>query len=146
MPADTSPTRADPGAECLKGWVRMVDERAAEQPALRSARLLTLTALVIVIMGAETLPAAGANTAVFAPRSTASMWHDHGGSNGPVHDSTGNGSHNRNEVSINSPTFNHGIQHITNTNVSGSTSTQASFCKKRFRFCRIHQRMVVLDP
>ena len=56
------------------------------------------------------------------------------------HYRTGNGRHNRNSVSVNGPTFNHGIQHVTNTNVSGNTVTQAGFCKGRFRHCRISQR------
>jgi hypothetical protein len=52
----------------------------------------------------------------------------------------GNGRHNKNSVTINSPEFNHGIQHITNTNVGGGNNTEASFCQKKFRHCRISQR------
>jgi hypothetical protein len=54
----------------------------------------------------------------------------------------GNGRHNRNSVTISSPEFNHGIQHITNTNVGGGNNTESSFCQKRFRHCRISQRQL----
>jgi hypothetical protein len=56
------------------------------------------------------------------------------------HHSTGNGRHNRISITVNSPTFNHGIQNVSNTNVDGNTVTQASFCKGRFRHCRLAQR------
>ncbi|MGH3374164.1 MAG: hypothetical protein ACRDP6_05455 [Actinoallomurus sp.] len=55
-------------------------------------------------------------------------------------DGIGNGRHNRNSVNVHSPEYNRGIQHITNTNVGGMNNTQASFCKWRFRHCRISQR------
>ncbi|GAB2849996.1 hypothetical protein GCM10027176_61410 [Actinoallomurus bryophytorum] len=58
----------------------------------------------------------------------------------------GNGRNNRNSITVNSPEYNHGIQHITNTNASGITNTQASFCKKKFRHCRISQRLNVFGP
>lgn len=66
------------------------------------------------------------------------------GSDGPTN--TGNGRHNRNSVSVNSPTINHGIQHVTNTNIGGIANTQASFCKWKFRHCRISQRQKVFTP
>lgn len=56
------------------------------------------------------------------------------------HYGSGNGRHNHTDVSVNSPTINRGIQHVTNTNVDGNTVTQASFCKGMFRRCRINQR------
>lgn len=52
----------------------------------------------------------------------------------------GNGRHNKNSISVNSPEFNHGIQHVTNTNIDGNTITQSSFCKRWFRHCRLSQR------
>lgn len=55
------------------------------------------------------------------------------------HHSTGNGRHNRINITVNSPTFNHGLQSVANTNVDGNTVTQASFCKGRFRHCRLDQ-------
>lgn len=55
------------------------------------------------------------------------------------HHGTGNGRHNRINITANSPTINHGIQDVTNTNVDGNTVTQASFCKGRFRHCRFFQ-------
>jgi hypothetical protein len=55
----------------------------------------------------------------------------------------GNGRNNRNSITVNSPEFNHGIQHITNTNASGFAANQAAFCKRKFRHCRINQRLNV---
>ena len=63
-----------------------------------------------------------------------------GGGNG-----NGNGKYNKNSITANSPTFNRGIQHFNNTNISGSTNTQAAFCKWKFRHCRIVQRLTVFD-
>jgi hypothetical protein len=57
--------------------------------------------------------------------------------------SIGNGRHNKNVVENHSPEFNRGIQHITTVNAAGSTAVQASFCKWKFRHCRISQRAFV---
>lgn len=56
---------------------------------------------------------------------------------------TGNGRHNRNSVSVNSPSFDRGIQNITNTTAGGNSVAQAAFCKKKVRNCRISQRLKV---
>jgi hypothetical protein len=64
---------------------------------------------------------------------------------GPASGNSGNGKFNKNSLSINSPNFLHGIQNIQNTTVSGTTPTQAAICKKKFRHCRITQRLIV-DP
>jgi hypothetical protein len=58
----------------------------------------------------------------------------------------GNGKHNKNSITNNSPTFNHGIQHISNSVAAGSANAQAAFCKRKLRHCRISQRMTVFDP
>ena len=65
-----------------------------------------------------------------------------------VHDGNGvgNGRHNRNSINVHSPQFNHGIQHITNTNVGGINNIQAAFCKGRFRHCRFSQRQPTFFP
>lgn len=64
----------------------------------------------------------------------AALGFDHGG--------TGNGRNNRNNISVNSPTINRGVQHVNNTNIDGNTITQAAFCKGRFRHCRFNQRAI----
>ncbi|MDN3351495.1 hypothetical protein [Actinomadura sp. DC4] len=69
-------------------------------------------------------------------RAWAGRWQDGGGGL-----AVGNGRYNRNSVTIRSPEFNHGIQHLTNTNVGGGNNSQASFCLKRFRHCRISQHL-----
>ncbi len=61
-------------------------------------------------------------------------------------DHNGNGRHNRNSFAYNSPTINHGIQHVTNSNVGGNTASQSAFCKKWVRTCRIKERLVVSYP
>jgi hypothetical protein len=58
----------------------------------------------------------------------------------------GNGKRNKTFVSSRSPEINHGIQNITNTEVDGIANTQASFCKRRFKHCRIVQRINSFDP
>ena len=91
-------------------------------PASAGARRLTLVVLVAVtLVGGLPLRARAALVA-----------------DGGV--TVGNGRHNRNSVTISSPEYNHGIQHVTNTNVGGGNNTQASFCHKRFRHCWISQR------
>lgn len=54
------------------------------------------------------------------------------------HNRVGNGSGNRNAVSIHSPTRNSGVQAISNTNAGGVSTSRNGLCK-RARFCRIHQ-------
>ena len=92
------------------------------RPHARARRLTLVVLVAVVVVGGVPL------------RAHAAL-----GSDGGV--AVGNGRHNRNSVSINSPEFiNRGIQHVTNTNVGGGNNTQASFCQKRFRHCRISQR------
>lgn len=59
---------------------------------------------------------------------------------------TGNGKFNKNLLSVRSPQTNHGIQHTTYSDIGGITSTQASFCARKFRHCRIVQRINAFDP
>ena len=53
-------------------------------------------------------------------------------------DHNGNGSHNHNAFSINSPTSNRGLQIVSNANAGGRGSTRNAICKRQ-RFCGIHQ-------
>jgi hypothetical protein len=127
----------------------MVHQRTEEQAGRLAVSTLAPAVLTIVMTGAGIVSPAGASilatgtgSAVAVPARSS----DSGNGNGTVNEHSGNGRHNRNSFSINSPEINHGIQHITNTNVSGSTDTQAAFCKRRLRHCRISQRLVVFDP
>ena len=104
----------------------MVRSQPRTPPANARARRPTLTVLVAVV----TMVVTGAPL-----RARAALTSDGGGGV-----TVGNGRYNKNSVTVNSPEFNHGIQHVTNTNVGGGNNTQASFCKKRFRHCRISQR------
>jgi hypothetical protein len=92
-------------------------------------RVTLVLLVVVVIVGGVPLRAGAALVA--------------GGGSG---NGNGNGRHNRNSISVNSPEFNHGIQHITNTNASGIAANQAAFCRKKFRHCRINQHLNVFDP
>lgn len=76
--------------------------------------------------------AAGASTAPF------------GGRGGGNH--TGNGSHNRNSVIINSPNASHDVQHVRNIDVSGITITPAAVCKRTAHRCKIVQKVLFIDP
>jgi hypothetical protein len=59
------------------------------------------------------------------------------------HNRIGNGSGNRNSISIHSPTRNHGKQVISNANAGGVSSIRNAICKRQ-RTCVIHQ--TVWDP
>jgi hypothetical protein len=50
----------------------------------------------------------------------------------------GNGTNNRNAVSIHSPTTNKGPQAVSNANAGGRTSTRNAICKKK-HYCKIIQ-------
>jgi hypothetical protein len=101
----------------------MVRSQPHEPPASTGARRLTLVLLVAAV-GVAGVPL----------RARAALVSDGGGN------VVGNGRHNRVSVTVNSPEFNRGIQHVTNTNVGGGNNTQAAFCQKWFRHCRISQR------
>jgi hypothetical protein len=55
----------------------------------------------------------------------------------------GNGKHNRNTFTTNSPTFNRGIQHVSHSNAGGINNIQAGFCKKTLRRCKTIQKVVI---
>lgn len=102
----------------------------------------TLVAAATVVAVALA-PATGANAA---------MTPTGGGGSGDTHGNTsvisdvGNGKFNKNSFSVSSPSFIHGHQNITNQNIGGQTATQNAMCRKKFRHCRINQRMIVRDP
>jgi hypothetical protein len=73
-------------------------------------------------------------------------WLDPGHGNDNVTNHNGNGSFNRNNFSVNSPSFARGNQHIFNQIMGGKNPIQASLCQRRFHHCRIRQRMVIEDP
>jgi hypothetical protein len=113
--------------------------------AVMNARRLALTTLVIVISGTSALPQASASAAAIPRGSWATLAsggdNSHNKSHIILH--IGNGKNNRASNTLLSPTINHGLQQISNTNVSGSTNTQAAFCKKKTHVCRISQKLWV---
>jgi hypothetical protein len=58
----------------------------------------------------------------------------------------GNGTHNKTTISYDSPTINHGIQHVTASNAGGNAVVQNAFCKKRVRLCKIREHLIINDP
>ncbi|MFC4015282.1 hypothetical protein ACFOY2_49280 [Nonomuraea purpurea] len=52
----------------------------------------------------------------------------------------GNGKRNKSYMAVNSPTNMRGAQQIS-VSISGKTRTQAAYCKRRARICKISQRM-----
>jgi hypothetical protein len=90
----------------------------------RSTRHLTWISLVLLVVGGN------AGTA-------------HAGGNGH---NNGNGTHNKTTISYDSPTINHGIQHVTDSNAGGNAVTQNAFCKKRVRLCKIREHLIINDP
>jgi hypothetical protein len=75
----------------------------------------------------------------------ASIIADHHANDGHIVLNTGNGRLNKNYSTVLSPTVNRGLQQVSNTNISGKTTTQVAFCKKRNRICHISQRIWLPD-
>lgn len=61
------------------------------------------------------------------------------------HHHYGNGRHNRNVVSVRSPTHNHGYQHTTNGNAGGTNPTQNGLCRQ-VTVCNITQKITIVQP
>ena len=55
----------------------------------------------------------------------------------------GNGRHNKNSITINSPTFNRGIQHTNNGNAGGKYNIEKAFCRAKLRKCKIIQKIII---
>lgn len=70
---------------------------------------------------------------------------DHHTNDGHIALNTGNGKFNKNYSTVLSPTVNRGLQQVSNTNISGKTTTQVAFCKKKVHVCHISQRLWLPD-
>src|SRR3954454_14073144 len=95
-----------------------------------AARRLMLTATVLAISGTIALPEASACVGAAVPAG------DGNGIGNKIRVIAGNGKFNKNYSAVIAPTINKGLQQISNTNVSGSTTTQTAICK-RHRVCKI---------
>lgn len=62
---------------------------------------------------------------------------------GDHHD--GNGHHNRNIISVRSPTKNHGYQHTNNSNAGGTNPVQNALCR-HVTVCTISQAVNITQP
>jgi hypothetical protein len=62
---------------------------------------------------------------------------------GDHHD--GNGHHNRNIVSVHSPTTNRGYQHTSNSNAGGTNPVQNALCR-HVTVCTITQKVNIVQP
>ena len=108
----------------------------------RTARLLTrmirdtLASVAVVVATVSASPVIDADAAMTPTRG----WSD--GSDSSV-SHNGNGKFNRNNFSVNSPSFPRGNQHIFNQNIGGQNPSQAALCKRKFRHCKIVQRLAV---
>lgn len=109
---------------------------------VRRVRAPRLAVLLLAVAGAVAGvgPAADASA---VPRQVASALQSDGW--GTFFTNSGNGKFIKNSFSIESPTVQRGIQNISNTAIGGRNPTQAAFCKRKFRHCRIVQR-IVDDP
>jgi hypothetical protein len=97
--------------------------------------------IAVAISGAIGSPA-NAEAPPMRPDASAFVTHGDGhGHAGRIRIRSGNGRFNRNYSTVLSPTINRGLQQVSNTNVSGRTSTLVGFCTKRQRICKIHQRI-----
>jgi hypothetical protein len=57
----------------------------------------------------------------------------------------GNGHHNRNIISVRSPTTNRGYQHTNNSNAGGTNPVQNALCR-HVTVCTITQKVQILQP
>ena len=114
----------------------MANHRTARLP--RRMVRDTLTSVAVVVATVTAAPMTDVNAAMTPTRG----WSD-GPDSSVSHN--GNGKFNKNNFSVNSPSFPRGNQHIFNQNIGGQNSTQAALCKKKFRHCKIVQRLIV-DP
>jgi hypothetical protein len=105
--------------------------------ASNACRALTAAGLAVVLL---------ATPARAAPLSH-SHGPDHSAQNGSVQERAGNGKYNNNQITINSPVFNRGIQHSDNGIVNGNIAVQGAICKrKKYRHCRIVQKISQVFP
>jgi hypothetical protein len=61
------------------------------------------------------------------------------------HHHDGNGRHNRNIISVHSPTHNHGYQHTNNSNAGGTNPTQNALCR-HVTVCKVTQKIIIVRP
>jgi hypothetical protein len=61
------------------------------------------------------------------------------------HHHDGNGHHNRNIISVRSPTHNRGYQHTNNSNAGGMNPVQNALCRN-VTVCTINQKVNVIQP
>ena len=66
-------------------------------------------------------------------------------SDGGHHHHYGNGRHNRNIVSVRSPTHNRGYQHTNNSNAGGTNPVQNALCR-HVTVCHVTQQITVVQP
>jgi hypothetical protein len=97
----------------------------------------TLISVAVVVATVTASPMTDANAAMTPTRG----WWPDGPDSSVSHN--GNGKFNKNNFSVNSPSYPRGNQHIFNQNIGGQNPTQAVLCKKKFRHCKIVQRLAV---
>lgn len=61
------------------------------------------------------------------------------------HHHNGNGRHNRNIISVRSPTHNHGYQHTNTSNAGGTNPVQNALCR-HVTACTITQKVTIVAP
>ncbi|MEU8268345.1 hypothetical protein AB0B89_14385 [Sphaerisporangium sp. NPDC049002] len=64
---------------------------------------------------------------------------------GGVRSHDGNGTRNRNIISLKSPSSNHGYQHTSASTAGGSTAVQNALCRHA-KVCNIHLQIIVVVP
>ncbi len=98
----------------------------------KNARRLSVSATAVVLAGCCVAPPAEA-TASTTPF----------GKLGSHGDDFGNGSHNMNQITINSPVISRGIQHSSDGTIRGKNYKQNAICRKRRFNCTIIQKIGV---
>lgn len=122
----------------------MAVKNAAESPTrtIRTTDCLVITFLAIASL--TTMPQIHADAATVPRASTITV---HSSNHNDHRGGFGNGKLNQNQITINSPVFNRGIQHSDNGVINGSVNVQGAICKKKkWRNCKIIQKILNPDP
>jgi hypothetical protein len=88
-----------------------------------------------------------AHASAECPRTKHCTTKSHDGDDGHegVRTRDGNGSHNRNIVSVKSPESTRGYQNTSNSTAGGATMVQNALCR-RAKVCNIHLKIIVIMP
>jgi hypothetical protein len=121
--------------------------RHAAKSLYRTARRCPgfITVVTMTVCGSIQMLPVNASAAITSLDILKAHTHDQSIHSQILGDHYGSGVNNKNQININSPVTIHGIQHSNDGVINGNLSSQAAICKKRWRNCKIIQK-VEFDP